>query len=66
MKKGILIGLIVLFVGGSLFTSCEVCTTCTESTTQGSADFCGKKSEVEDFEDVLVDTPGLDWKCTRD
>ena len=67
MKKRLLV--IALFMGGLVFTSCEVCTTCTEANTGVTSEYCGPKSEVEDFEDSLISTGasvGQDWSCVRD
>lgn len=70
MKKMSLVGLIVFFMSGLLFTSCEECTTCTEANSGYTADeYCGSKSQVDDYEAELKSqgaAVGQDWYCTRD
>jgi hypothetical protein len=57
---------IALFVGAVTVTGCEVCTTCTESTTSTVTEFCGQEKEVKDGEATLEGTVGQDWSCVRD
>ncbi len=64
MTKRLLV--VALFVGAVAVTGCEVCTTCTESITSTTTDFCGKEKEVKDGEETLENTVGQDWSCVRD
>ena len=59
MKKRLLV--IALFMGGLVFTSCEICTTCTKSGV--TIESCGKKSIVKDLEDDLESSG---YTCVRD
>jgi len=46
----------------------EVCTVCTESTTDISSEFCDSESAVELFESELIDEgakENQDWSCVR-
>jgi hypothetical protein len=68
MKK-ITFGFILLAISALSFTSCEKCTTCTVDVlgTTTSEEFCGKGSEVDDFEAAWESTYSLigDASCTR-
>ena len=70
MKKiTFLFSVVLCFLLVSL-SSCdkEICTTCTESGTGVSEEFCGTKSEVDSFEETLneLGTPlGQNWNCQR-
>jgi len=43
----------------------NTCTTCTETTTQVSSEYCGTIVEVQTFEQTLYNTSGQDWTCVR-
>ncbi len=51
-----------------IFSSCKICTECTESHTGVSSEYCGTNSQVNKFEDELKDQGGAlgqDWNCER-
>lgn len=70
MLKSIIAGASLMMVA-FVFTGCEKCTTCTYEVLgiETSTEFCGKKSEVEDFEalsETNASAAGVTATCTRD
>jgi hypothetical protein len=67
MKK--LLALSIIFVATAfVFSSCKVCTECTEAHTGTTSEYCGTKSQVNTYEKELKDQGsnlGQSWTCEQ-